>query len=145
MTAYEPVSWTDDELITADKLNKMTTNDKYLSEQVIVQQYNAYNIVKTDGLRILTGIVGLPASTNRQISKEIGFGSFFTIGCRPSVQATLATIDQYRSFVAIKGLGVNNLRPDHTGFQVVINADPLAATKKYFPTTVHVHWMAIGY
>lgn len=144
-TQYRDVSWGDDEEITADKLNQMTTNEKYLLERIMPHQYQAYGITKTSGLKIACGIVSVGPYAGRQMSKVIYFGRFFTVGCRPIVLASHATPSQFRTFVSCKGVGANNMRPDHNGFQVVLNADPLTTTTNYFPTAQHIHWLSIGY
>lgn len=145
MTEYRSVQWSDDELITAEKLNQMASNDKYLFEHAMPQQYRAYGLVKTDGLKIAGGIITLTAQAHREKRADVSFGGFFTQGCMPVVQATVAITDQVRSFCIVKGIGPSNVRPDHSGFTVIVNADPVAETKNYFPMNFHVHWMALGY
>lgn len=144
MSDFQPVSWSDDDLITAEKLNQMTDNDKYLKDHAMPQLYKAYDLNKTDGLRVASGIVAHGPATQREVRFDISWAGFFSTGCKPSIQATLAVTDQVRAFITIKGIGSGNLRPEN-GFTVIVNADPLAETKNYFPTTFHVHWMAIGY
>lgn len=145
MTEYRGVQWSDDELITADKLNQMTTNDKYLFEHAMPQMYRAYGLNKTDGLRVAAGIITINSQAWREARSDISFNGFFTQGCRPVVQATVAITDQVRCFCIVKGIGPSNVRPDHTGFTVIVNADPVAETKNYFPMNFHVHWLALGY
>lgn len=145
MTEYRAVQWSDDELITAEKLNQMTTNDKYLFEHAMPQLYRAYGLNKTDGLRIACGIITVRARAFRETGDDVSFNGFFTQGCRPVVQATIAITDRPRSFIIVKGLGPGNLRPDHTGFTVHVNADPFTPTNNHFPSNFHVHWMAMGY
>lgn len=145
MSEFVGVMWSDDELITATKMNQMASNDKFLLDRTLKQSYRAYDLNKTDGLRIATGIQRIEARASREARMAISFNGFFTQGCRPSIQCTLAITDQVRSFVTIRGNGADPLRPDHTGFTVVVNADPVADTKNFFPTAFHVHWFAVGY
>lgn len=145
MTDFQDVSWSDDEDITDDKLNQMSSNMKYLNERIIPIKYSAYGLNKTDGLKIASGIINFPATTGRQMVKDVSFGTYFDRYCRPSIQATCAVTDQHRTFCTIQGQGVGNLRPGADGFRIVLNADPLTEQKIYFPSIVHVHWLAIGY
>jgi hypothetical protein len=124
----------------------MVANMRYLKQMSPLVQYTAYGVNKQDGMKIASGIVAFPAHPGRTMTKDISFGSFFTPGIHPSIQATVAAIDQQRTFVAIQGIGAGNLRPmSEQGFRVVLNADPLKDGTNYFPTVVHVHWLAIGY
>lgn len=146
MTDFNDVAWTDDEDITASKLNAMTSNDRYLFDHILTAKYTAYEAIdKADGIKIASGIIAFPASRDRQMAKEISFGRYFSQGCRPSIQATCAVTDQVRTFCTIQAIGSGVLRPDHTGFKAVLNADPLKEATVYFPTVTHVHWLAIGY
>lgn len=146
MTDFTDVTWGDDDTITPEKLNAMGSNDKYLLQRVLPAQYQAYGLKKNDGIKIASGIQNFAASTGRTMTKDIYYGGYFSEGCRPSIQATCAVTDSHRTFCVIQAIGAGILRPDHNGFRVVLNADPLDdKTKTYFPTIVHVHWMAIGY
>lgn len=146
MSEFTDVQWSDDELIDLNKLNQMTSNDRYLLERLPLVRYTAYEQVnRVEGTKIASGITNFAPNANRTMTKDIYFGGYFSEGCRPSIQATVATTDAHRTFVAIQAIGSGVLRPDHNGFRVVLNADPLTTAKTHFPTIVHVHWMAVGY
>jgi len=145
LTEYRAVQWSDDEIISAEKLNQMASNDKFLSEHSMPQLYRAYGLNKTDGLRIAGGIITILAQQGREARSEVSFNGFFTQGCRPVIQCTPAILAPTRCMTIIKGIGAGNLRPDHTGFQVMVNAEPLAVTNNHFPSNFHVHWTAMGY
>lgn len=145
MSQFVSVSWSDDELISAYKLNQMASNEKYLLERSMPQLYAAYGMNKTDGLKIAGGIITIMPLAWREQRADISFGRFFTTGCRPVVNVTAAITDQVRVFTVVKGLGPGNVRPDDTGFTVIVNADPVEATQNHFPTPFHIHWMALGY
>lgn len=144
MTQYQSVSWGDEE-ITAAKLNQMNANTDYLLERAVPHQYSAYSTNKTTGLKVICGIVSIGPSTARQMSKNVYFGRYFSAGCRPVVLATHASSNLWRVFISIGGIGANNLRPDHNGFKVVLNSDPLSTTKNHFAQGQHIHWLALGY
>lgn len=145
MTEYRAVSWGDDELLTAAKLNQMATNDKFLAEHAMPQLYRAYGLTKTDGLKIATGIVTILAQTAPEASFDVSFNGFFTQGTRPVVQLTAAILEPRRVWTTVKGIGPGDLRPDHTGFQIRVNYSPHVAVANHFPGNFHVHWMALGY
>lgn len=151
---FEDVSWSDDEDILADKLNKMATNEKYLMEQTVPHRYQAYGIDVTDGVKVCGGVAVLGPGPGRQLDKDVYFGKFFTPGCRPVVTATLATAAMFRVFITIRGpngYATGSNRPDHNGFNVVLDADPHDIPKlesyltNFFPVQQRVHWIALGY
>lgn len=145
MSDFQDVSWADDEDVTADKLNQMCSNDKHLLEQTVPHLYRAYGITKVGGLKIAGGIVTLGPNAGREMSHDVNFGNFFSIGCRPVVQVTFATPQRFRVWAVIKGLGPNNHQPDRNGFTVVVNSGAPDEVKNHFPTGQHIHWMALGY
>ncbi len=146
MSEFKDVMWGDDDIIDPAKLNDMASNDRFLLERVLPARYTAYGqINKSDGIKIASGIINFAPSASRFMMKDIYYSGYFSEGCRPSIQATCAITDTHRTFCVIQAIGTGILRPDHNGFRVVLHADPLAETKTYFPTVVHVHWMAIGY
>jgi hypothetical protein len=142
---YQSVSWSDDEDITSDKLNRMARNEDYLEGHYIDQSYSAYGITKVDGLKIAAGVVTMGPNAGIKFSKEVHFGNFFTVGCQPAVTATLATISQTRAFCTIKGIAAADLNPNHVGFVITLENAPAVALKNNFGTFQHVHWIAVGF
>lgn len=147
MTDFIPVSWADDEDITAAKLNQMTSNDIYLEEHTLPQSYSYLGLAKNDGLKMACGVEAIGPSSAREITHSVQFPrGHFTYQSRPVVTATLATVGPNRMFVVIRGNNPSSARPDDTGFTVILNSDPLDLKSTNFnPRTVHVHWIAIGY
>lgn len=145
MSSFKSVSWTDDDDILTDKLNQMASNEDYLNDHLPDVTYGAYGIVRTDGIKMKAGVVSFTPNTYITQSRGVHFGNFFTVGCKPIITVTLATTSNYRCHITIKSLTSGVLVPDHTGFICYLNNDPLTATSNNFPTTNHVHWIALGY
>jgi len=123
----------------------MASNEDYLNDHLPDVTYQSYGIVRTDGIKILAGVVSMGANKAAQVSRGVYFGNFFTVGCRPIITVAHASTSNYRCHIAIKAIPGGVLVPDHTGFAVILNNDPVTATTNNFTTTQHIHWMALGY
>lgn len=143
MAGYQDVSWSDDENISSNKLNRMTQSIRYLKEQQVPIQYKAFTGVnKSEGLRIACGLAHVARGPLPHAIVNVYFGTYFTPGCNPVILTTLATRFHRHMTLTMCGLGGTS-RPDHVGFSNVIQTvhnDP-----KQMELSMIIHWMAIGW
>lgn len=141
MTAkpYVPVTWGDEPVFT-DKLNQMTNNDQYLFENSPKMYYNSYNLKKTSGVRIMGGVLGLPATTTRYRSGTAYFGTFFSAGCRPIVVASVNPMGSGVDF-SLTLRGVDSVYIDYRGFRAHVYH--IVQTKD--AARSYIHWIAMGW
>lgn len=141
-TEFRDVNW-GDEVIDTGKLNQMANNERYVFERMPRLNYVAHGIQNKDtGVRMLTGIHTVPAIGDHQQTRTIYFGSYFSPGCRPVVQATYAGYNVIRTFMKIRGVGQTH--PDHRGFEagLIISEE---VNNRVFQGVSYIHWLAVGY
>ncbi|AXH66817.1 hypothetical protein SEA_STARPLATINUM_69 [Streptomyces phage StarPlatinum] len=143
-TPYKPTSWSLGEQITREKLNQMCSNDQYIFENQPVAFYNAHGIKKTSGLKIMGGYVYIKGGKGRHYEKEVYFGNFFSVGCKPIVVTSQVIQKQSRIHCIIRGVR-GEYWPDHRGFTAVVDSDELSSKSNYFHYGVNVHFLALGY
>lgn len=149
MAEYEPVSWVPGDNLDAEKFQQMSENDQFLFENVFETEYNGYGVRRNEGLKILTGVVAMPARDSLTTEVDVAFPSYFGVGCSPVVVATCSTRNRVRSMVTVRGRG-GQKNPDHLGFHITL-AHQLGVNLKYdnpdeeTSRIQHVHWIAIGY
>lgn len=143
--SFKDVTWNSDDAVTADKLNLMSQNSRYLLERQAKLTYNAYGIQKDSGLKIAAGIITAPRNTSDSQLVNVYFGSFFTPGCQPVISLGCHSPVQGRIMLTFMGLGGHTAVPDHRGFICRLGlADKNPATQ-FFIQSVYVHWIAVGY
>lgn len=142
-TSFKIISWSDDELITAEKLNTMVSNAEWVRDNMVQGDYAAFGKDKRDGVKLLGGVALISKSGNRSKSKRVSFNSFFTPQAKPIVTTGVVSSHQRRIFCTIEGDG--KPFPDGTGFviQVFIEADNDA--NKKITNDFYVSWMALGW
>lgn len=141
MTAkpYVPVTWGDEPVFT-DKLNQMGNNEQWLFENTPRMYYNAFDVKKPNGVKIMAGILVFPPSATAGAQGYYYFGSFFSSGSKPVVVATVNTLDGQRGgVVSIRGIGVAS--PDHRGFSSSINN----STVTKITSQTFIHFIAVGW
>lgn len=143
-TPYKPTSWSLGEQITREKLNQMTSNDQYLFENQPNAFYNAHGIKKTTGLKIMAGYTVIRGGKSRHYEREVYFGNFFSVGCKPIIVTGLVIQKQSRIHCILRGLR-GEYWPDHRGFTAVVDADEINPKTNYFHYGVNVQFLAIGY
>jgi hypothetical protein len=140
---YKPVSWTE-EPMSVDKLNQMTNNDQWLFENTPRMRYSAYSLTKPSGLKILSTYAFIPRTLNRTLSRNVYFGSFFSVGCQPILAVSpVSTGTQRRFFTAVNGIG--RAVPDHTGATITLTASELNPKNDKILHSVYVHVIAVGW
>lgn len=143
-TPYKPTSWGIGEQITREKLNLMTSNDQYLFENQPNAFYNAHGIKKTTGLKIMAGYTVIRSGKSRHYEREVYFGNFFSVGCKPIIVTGLVIQKQSRIHCVLRGLR-GEYWPDHRGFTAVVDTDEINPKTNYFHYGVNVQFLAIGY
>ena len=141
---YAPTSWSDNEPILTDKLRQMSNNDQYLFEQLSTVYYNANAIKKTSGMKIMASTVSVsPNLSSPNGMATFYFGTFFTVGCKPMVIASINSYPQGRFHLNTRGIGT--FWPDHRGFEVRIAADELNTANNKIYNRVWVMFIAMGF
>lgn len=143
-TPYKPTSWSSGEQITREKLNQMCANEQWIFENQPNAFYNAHGIKKTSGLKIMAGYTSFGSNKARHIEKDVLFGNFFSVGCKPIVVLEPVILKQSRIHTAIRGISSEKY-PDHRGFRCVLDADELSSKRNYFHYGTVVYFIAIGY
>lgn len=142
-TPYRPVTWGDNDPLFTDKLNAMTNNDQWLFENMPTMFYNAYNLKRTTGLKMASGLVIIPASRSYWGAAVVYFGDFFSQGCHPVVTTGLIHQGQLRMHVGVRG--ISTMHPDNRGFTASVCVNEATAVNNYITKYVYVTWMAMGY
>lgn len=142
-TPYKPVSWNDRSLST-ERLQQMANNDQWLFENSPRIRYSANNITRDSGLKVIAGKTAYAAQPTLDYTNvEVYFGSFFTVGCRPSVSTTVETsLSGNRKFASIRGFGGQEV--DYRGFIAHVTAHE-TVNHPWGISGGWVHWIAIGY
>jgi len=143
ITPYRAVSWEPNDILSADKLNRMTSNDQYLFDHMPRALYRAYGVRRDTGIKVAGGLCLIKASKRPTGTNTVNFGSFFSSRCDPIVTTGVVNSQQDRIFVAINGLG--KPQPDNRGFRVRVSVN--AAHKKHqkIKRRFYVSWIALGY
>jgi hypothetical protein len=123
-------------------MNAMTNNDQWLYENSPTLYYNHAGVRKSNGTKLMSGVVQLPAG-GIYTSATYYFGSFFSAGSRPVVTAGLNSYPQIRIMVAIRGIGT--FFPDHRGFEVRVSAAEVSQTGNKIKSGCWVPFTAVGW
>lgn len=143
MSEFKVVSWAPLEPITDEKLDAMVSNDNWLRENMLSGQYKGHGVSKTTGVKIVSGLVMMPAGKANQVTKNVNFGNFFSTSCRPIVTTGIVSSFHRMIFATIDGPG-SALHPTNQGFQVHVYVDSTSKTKK-ISRSFYVSWLAIGF
>jgi hypothetical protein len=145
MSNYQHVAWSRGETMTAEKLNQMAVNDRFLYLNRVQWRYNVNSIRFETGLKIACGVAVMPIDINSQtVSRLVEFPPLFATGSRPVVTTGMATLDRVRSMVAISGYTSGDISPDSKGFRVTFSHQ-LGTTTLTIARPQFVHWIAMGY
>jgi hypothetical protein len=140
---FSDVSWDDDELVLSSKLQKMSSNIRYLYDSMPKILFSPFGIRKTTGIKIACGTIPFGPNHAQEISKQVYFGTYFNNTCKPVVVVTHA--GTRRAHVMIGGLAAGSVMPDHRGFRFYISADPRQPTQNNFPHIQYLNWIAVGF
>lgn len=129
----------------AQIINDIVTNLNHLNDTKIQVSYNAYGVLRDEGMKIATGVVDAnnPNGSNR--IRWIETQDFFTPTTRPIALATFAaeaSIPERRSTITIAHRTGQGSIIDHTGFQAYVRTLDDSA-KLTGPN--YINWIMIGY
>lgn len=142
-TPYKIVAWSDDELVTADKLNTMASNADWIKNHMVKGLYSAFNMNKKDGVKIASGMKLVPEGNKQSDTVTVRFNSFFNGSCKPVVTTGIVSSHQRRIFVSLDGIG--RAFPDSNGFQIHAFIEAEADKNKKIKHNFHVSWIAVGW
>lgn len=140
---FQPITFSTNEDIDEDTMNILASNDQWLYDNMPQGFYSVNGISKNTNLKMAGGIITVGPTKAKTIYKEVGFGNFFSASSLPIVTATHT--GNHRAFITIGGIGSGNIKPDNRGFSFNLTADPVTATKNYFPNAINVHFIAFGW
>jgi hypothetical protein len=141
-TPYKPVLWSEGP-VRVDTLNQMANNDQWLFENTGRMFYYAHSIRRTAGVKILCGMIYMPAAKTHFQNAIQYFPNFFSAGCQPVVVGSLYSPQQGRIHLVFRGIGREF--PDHRGFLVQGAVDEINPASNFFHTLIRVGWLAMGW
>lgn len=112
---FEDVLW-GKEKISADKLNAMTANDRWVYEHAIQGYYDVYGIARETGLTIRAGYVKASPTESLSLFADHYFPKPFLPGTRPVIVLGFVSGGPLNIVVAARGLDGRGI-PDHRGFR----------------------------
>lgn len=139
---YKSVSWTE-EPIDVDKLNQMTSNDQWLFENTLRTQFRSGGIVKSSGMKILSGIIVVLPNRGGVANNQVTFGNFFTAGCPVVCVVSANSPRQGRLHVWTSGL--SDYYPDHRGFRVFVSPNERDPKQDYINASLAISYACFGY
>lgn len=144
VSSYRPTSWVDNDPLFTQKLNQMTSNDQYLYENSAKILYKAHGVTRTQGVKVASGIQTVTPAEGVWTVQNVYFGSFFTVGARPVVVATLLHNNEGEHHLSVHGIATQF--PDHRGFEFALGSDRKSNSKpNKFTRTLWINWIAVGY
>lgn len=143
-TPYKPTSWSVGEQITREKLNQMCANEQWIFENQPNVMFDAHGIKKNSGIKMYSGLISFGSNSTTHQEKQVYFGNFFAVGCKPIVLLTPIMQTQSRIMCMVRGLP-GEYWPDHRGFTVVMDTAEINPKNNYFHYSSSAHYLAIGY
>lgn len=150
---FRKIDWFNLEEVTQDKLNDMCSNDDLMYQQLPLAYHTAGRRAgvtergkRINGrrVRIEAGVVKTGGYRN-ELRKTIHFDENFAKGCKPTVIATLATPNRWRTTINVAGRG-RRREPDRHGFSVVLGVQAgLRNNQREHFKWQYVHYIAIGW
>lgn len=143
-TPFRAVNFQPNQLLSADLLNQLATNQTWLYENTPRSVYTYAGITRREGTRIVSGRALIGATTKNNASTTVRFGNFFSTNCNPNITHGIVSAQQRRFFVTIDGIG--QLMPDNTGFQIHVYLDAQTPKKQdKISRNIYIPWIAMGY
>ncbi len=144
VSMFKDINWADDEYLSADKLNAMVANTRYLFERAPKMYYNSYAVKKDTGIKIACGAYTIAPGKAHLFRRTIYFGSFFTTGCKPVIVNGITSPSNRRMIPSMYGIQGEGYVPDHRGFVACVNT---STTEKahYLNKQIYFNWIAVGY
>lgn len=142
-TQYDPVVWSDDDIITPSKLQKMSSNLDYVNSKrpdIAITYGPIAN--RQQGLKILCGMAPINAPNEKFASFTVNFAGWFTAGCRPCITTGIYS-ENRRVHTTIRGLV--DLQPDEKGFKVIVASDLPNEATNVLGGRIYIPWTAFGY
>lgn len=143
-TPFKVISWSPNETITDEKLDAMVSNDNWLKQNMVLGRYSAHGITRVEGIRISSGLALITARRAATASVNVGFGGFFSDGCKPIVTTATVATSQRRLITTIDGPGTRST-PTREGFQIHVFADADKKQDRKITKNLYVSWIALGY
>lgn len=143
-TPFRAVNFQPNQLLSADLLNQLATNQTWLYENTPRAVYTYAGITRREGVRLVSGRALIGATAKNNAHQTVRFGNFFSTNCNPNITHGIVSAQQRRFFVTIDGIG--QLMPDNTGFQIHVYLDAQTPKKQdKISRNIYVPWIAMGY
>lgn len=144
VSTFKDVNWGNNEYLSADKLNTMVANTRYLFERAPKMYYNSYAVKKDTGVKIACGAYTIAPGKGHLFRRTIYFGSFFTTGSKPVIVTGITSPSNRRMIPSMYGIQGEGYVPDHRGFVACVNT---STTEKahYLKKQIYFNWIAMGY
>ena len=143
MSTYTPITWSDGDPITPERMNQHASNEQYLFNKSIDAKHVFDGVERTTGVKIWAGNGRFERTGTTRSVIDFNWDGFFSTGCQPIVNVTVGRRDRNRLWVSVKGIGASNW-PDSRGCQVHGIMDP-DANYTFSSIFLPIHVIAIGY
>lgn len=148
--AFSPVTWNDNELVTATKLNQMTDNENYLYDHIALfditssdGQYSAGQLFIQAGYHDVIAGTYSTAQNGRIIIADVVFPTPFRY--RPIVATSYVSEDiNYREVAVMIGSKNGARQPDKDGFKVHLTHNKGSFAFPEVAGKFYVHYIAVG-
>lgn len=144
MSTYTPMTWSNGDAVSIERMNTMAENDQYLYERVIESKHVWDGAETTAGIKILAMNARFPSVNAKLATIPISWNGFFSPGCNPIVNLTVGRRQRNRLWVSVKGPSGENW-PNSRGCEIHGVMDPDTHNEYTFGIPIAVHIMAIGY
>lgn len=146
--AYTPVTWTNGEDITVEKLNQMAANIDEMYQQFSAMRVEFNGVNQTDGkpAKVWSTNARFSPTNTKRATVTIDFPTnFFSPDCNPIVAVTMTRRQRNRVWLSVRGKGRGDAYnwPDSTGCEVHGIIDPDADYT--FDLYEGIHLIAVGW
>ena len=125
-------------------MDQINANTEWLFRNTPRAHYSLPSGIRKDtGVKIASGLIMFPPKKSDNDTGSVRFGGFFSAGCEPVITTGIYSNGQRKIFCVISGLG--SLKPDHRGFQAMINIAASLDKNDKITNTIYVSWQAMGY
>ncbi len=139
------IEWDEGDVVTEAKMQKMVANDLFLYQHRIPIKVKPFRRnTHTEGVKIASGSIQFSPSKRHTIRRQISFGNYFSVGCRPVIVVTPGISRGLDASVMTAIHGINANIPDHRGF-VVFLSRPSERKASGFGKGTYLNWIAIGW
>lgn len=146
--AYTPITWTNGEDITVEKLNQMASNIDELYRQFSAMRIDFDGVEESQDkpVKVWAGNARFSPTGTKRAMVVVDFPTnYFSAGCNPIVTVTMMRRLRNRVWLSVRGKGAGDANnwPDSTGVEIHGIIDPKADYN--FDLYEGLHIIAVGW